>query len=68
MFQSEKQKDKPKKPIERWNYLHDYGKVKKAKLEEKIKMKQQSTEEKEFKNCTFSPKLNRIKKTQATYK
>lgn len=58
--------NKPKKTCERWDYLYDYERVKRAKLEEKRITIKKNEEAKEFSNCTFSPKLNRIRKTQAT--
>ena len=43
----------------RWNYLHDLDKLYKSKIEEKREKQRLLTEEKEMKECTFNPHLNK---------
>jgi len=45
----------------RWDYLYELEKLKRAKLEEKRKIKENELFEKDLTECTFSPKLNKIK-------
>jgi hypothetical protein len=42
----------------RWDYLHKLEKLKRMKLEEQRKLKEQVDFEKDLEKCTFSPKLN----------
>ena len=44
---------------QRWNYLHDFNKLYKSKLQEKREIQRQIEDEKEMKECTFEPKLNK---------
>ena len=44
---------------QRWNYLHDFNKLYKTKLQEKREQQKQLEDEKEMKECTFEPKLNK---------
>ena len=44
---------------QRWNYLHDFNKLYKSKLQEKREIQKQIEDEKEMKECTFEPKLNK---------
>ena len=44
---------------QRWNYLHDFNKLYKSKLQEKREQQKQIENEKEMKECTFEPKLNK---------
>jgi len=44
---------------QRWNYLYDFNKLYKSKLEEKREIQRQIEDEKEMKECTFEPKLNK---------
>lgn len=44
---------------QRWNYLHDFNKLYKSKLQEKREQQKQIENEKEMKECTFYPKLNK---------
>ena len=44
---------------QRWNYLHDFNKLYKTKLQEKREQQKQIEDEKEMKECTFEPKLNK---------
>ena len=38
---------------QRWNYLHDFNKLYKSKLQEKREIQKQIEDEKEMKECTF---------------
>ena len=44
---------------QRWNYLHDFNKLYKSKLQEKREIQKQIEDEKEMRECTFEPKLNK---------
>ena len=44
---------------QRWNYLHDFNKLYKTKLQEKREQQKQIEDEKEMRECTFEPKLNK---------
>lgn len=44
---------------QRWNYLHDFNKLYKSKIQEKREIQRQIEDEKEMKECTFEPKLNK---------
>ena len=44
---------------QRWNYLHDFNKLYKSKIQEKREIQKQIEDEKEMKECTFEPKLNK---------
>jgi hypothetical protein len=44
---------------QRWNYLHDFNKLYKTKIQEKREQQKQLEDEKEMKECTFEPKLNK---------
>ena len=44
---------------QRWNYLHDFNKLYKSKLQEKREIQRQIEDEKEMRECTFEPKLNK---------
>lgn len=44
---------------QRWNYLHDFNKLYKSKLQEKREIQRQIEEQEEMKECTFEPKLNK---------
>ena len=44
---------------QRWNYLHDFNKLYKTKLQEKREQLKQIEDEKEMRECTFEPKLNK---------
>ena len=44
---------------QRWNYLHDVNKLYKTKLQEKREQQKQIEDEKEMRECTFEPKLNK---------
>ena len=44
---------------QRWNYLHDFNKLYKSKIQEKREIQRQLEDEKEMKECTFEPKLNK---------
>ena len=43
----------------RWNYLHDFNKLYKKKIQEKRELQKQIEDEKEMRECTFEPKLNK---------
>ena len=43
----------------RWNYLHDLNKLYQSKIQEKREQQRLLTEEKEMKECTFVPHLNK---------
>ena len=43
----------------RWNYLHDFNKLYKTKIQEKREKQKQIEDEKEMRECTFEPKLNK---------
>ena len=43
----------------RWNYLHDFNKLYKTKIQEMRERQKQIEDEKEMKECTFEPKLNK---------
>lgn len=45
----------------RWDYLYHLEKLKRSKLEEKRKIKENELFEKDLTECTFSPKLNKMK-------
>ncbi len=47
----------------RWNYLHQLEKLRKVKLNEQRNLKEQLSYEKDFQECTFSPKLNKSKRS-----
>ena len=44
---------------QRWNYLHDFNKLYKTKLQEKREQQKILEDEKEMRECTFEPKLNK---------
>ena len=44
---------------QRWNYLHDFNKLYKTKIQEMREHQKQIEDEKEMKECTFEPKLNK---------
>ena len=44
---------------QRWNYLHEFNKLYKTKIQEKREQQKQLEDEKEMKECTFEPKLNK---------
>ena len=44
---------------QRWNYLHDFNKLYKTKLQEKREQQKIIEDEKEMRECTFEPKLNK---------
>ena len=44
---------------QRWNYLHDFNKLYKSKLQEKREIQRQIEDEKEMRECTFEPKLKK---------
>ena len=44
---------------QRWNYLHDFNKLYKTKLQEKREQLKILEDEKEMRECTFEPKLNK---------
>jgi hypothetical protein len=44
---------------QRWNYLHDFNKLYKTKLQEKREKQKMIEDEKEMRECTFEPKLNK---------
>ena len=43
----------------RWNYLHDFNKLYKKKIQEKRELQKHLEDEKEMRECTFEPKLNK---------
>jgi hypothetical protein len=45
----------------RWEYLHQLEKLKRSKLEEQRNRKERELYEKELSECTFTPKLNKVK-------
>jgi hypothetical protein len=45
----------------RWDYLYELEKLKRAKLDEKRKIKENELFEKDLTECTFSPKLNKFR-------
>lgn len=44
---------------QRWNYLHDFNKLYKTKLQERREQQKILEDEKEMRECTFEPKLNK---------
>jgi hypothetical protein len=48
----------------RWEFLYQLDKIKKVKLEKLRRQKEENEYEKDFKECTFSPKLNEYHFTQ----
>jgi hypothetical protein len=48
----------------RWEYLYQLEKLKRIKLTEQRKMKEQGLYEKDLTECTFTPKLNTNKSTK----
>ena len=44
---------------QRWNYLHDFNKLYKTRIQEKREQQKQIEDEKEMRECTFEPKLNK---------
>lgn len=48
----------------RWEYLHQLEKLKRSKLEKQRNRKEQEKYEKDLVECTFNPKLNKVKNYQ----